>query len=146
MNKVAEDLGLVDGHGPGAVLALAATVPLRSANTPANAAGGEQDASLIHINGHPTPHTSQEVAHSKNDRPEAHFYGYMLEACEKLFEGELDQVTFEENMRFLFGTKVCQDFTFLLIQSAGIFDLSVCTSLFFLFSRGSAVALLNLMR
>ena len=39
-------------------------------------------------------------------RPENHFYGYLLNACEKLFEGELEQNTFEENMRFLFGTKV----------------------------------------
>lgn len=40
------------------------------------------------------------------DRPEAHFYGYLLDACEKLFEGEMDQAMFEENTRFLFGTKV----------------------------------------
>jgi paired amphipathic helix protein Sin3a len=39
-------------------------------------------------------------------RPESHFYAYLLDACEKVFEGEMDQSTFEENMRFLFGTKV----------------------------------------
>ena len=33
-------------------------------------------------------------------------YQYMLEACEKLFMNELDQATFEEHMRWFFGTKV----------------------------------------
>jgi len=32
-------------------------------------------------------------------------YQYLLEACEKLFMGELDQATFEEHMRWFFGTK-----------------------------------------
>jgi paired amphipathic helix protein Sin3a len=39
------------------------------------------------------------------DKEEA-LYQYMLEACEKLFMNELDQATFEENMRWFFGTKV----------------------------------------
>jgi paired amphipathic helix protein Sin3a len=33
-------------------------------------------------------------------------YQYLLEACEKLFMNELDQATFEEHMRWFFGTKV----------------------------------------
>lgn len=33
-------------------------------------------------------------------------YSYLLDACEKVFENELDQVTFEEHMRWFFGTKV----------------------------------------
>jgi paired amphipathic helix protein Sin3a len=33
-------------------------------------------------------------------------YQYLLEACEKLFMSELDQATFEEHMRWFFGTKV----------------------------------------
>jgi C-terminal domain of Sin3a protein len=37
---------------------------------------------------------------------EESLYQYMLEACEKLFMNELDQATFEENMRWFFGTKV----------------------------------------
>ncbi|KAL5533624.1 hypothetical protein ACEPAG_84 [Sanghuangporus baumii] len=45
-------------------------------------------------------------------RPEAHFYSYLLDALEKLFENDLDQATFEENMRFLFGTKAYIVFTF----------------------------------
>jgi paired amphipathic helix protein Sin3a len=33
-------------------------------------------------------------------------YMYMLDACEKVFDNELDQATFEEHMRWFFGTKV----------------------------------------
>lgn len=33
-------------------------------------------------------------------------YMYLLTACEKLFDSELDQGTFEEHMRWFFGTKV----------------------------------------
>ncbi|KAH8992416.1 hypothetical protein EDB92DRAFT_1857823 [Lactarius akahatsu] len=41
---------------------------------------------------------------STEDNEEA-LYQYMLEACEKLFMNELDQATFEEHMRWFFGTK-----------------------------------------
>ncbi len=44
---------------------------------------------------------------STEDNEEA-LYQYMLEACEKLFMNELDQATFEEHMRWFFGTKVCR--------------------------------------
>jgi paired amphipathic helix protein Sin3a len=33
-------------------------------------------------------------------------YMYLLDACEKVFDGELDQATYEEHMRWFFGTKV----------------------------------------
>lgn len=33
-------------------------------------------------------------------------YMYLLDACEKVFENELDQATFEEHMRWFFGTQV----------------------------------------
>lgn len=33
-------------------------------------------------------------------------YLYLLTACEKFFDHELDQGTFEEHMRWFFGTKV----------------------------------------
>jgi paired amphipathic helix protein Sin3a len=33
-------------------------------------------------------------------------YIYLLSACEKLFDNELDQSTFEEHMRWFFGAKV----------------------------------------
>lgn len=35
-------------------------------------------------------------------------YMYLLDACEKVFDGELDQSTFEEHMRWFFGNKVNQ--------------------------------------
>ncbi|KAF8625181.1 hypothetical protein AX15_005490 [Amanita polypyramis BW_CC] len=38
-------------------------------------------------------------------------YMYLLNACEKLFDNELDQATFEEHMRWFFGTKAYQLFT-----------------------------------
>jgi hypothetical protein len=119
VNPVAEQLGLVDAHGPGAVLALAASVVLPSYSTfplPSTAFTSEYthnaDGSNA-VNGASTNGTAWRVNGeadgtygASNSRPESHFYGYMLNACEKLFEGELDQATFEENMRFLFGTKV----------------------------------------
>src|ERR1700742_5227840 len=33
-------------------------------------------------------------------------YMYLLNACEKLFDSEMDQATFEEHMRWFFGNKV----------------------------------------
>ena len=36
----------------------------------------------------------------------SHFYDLMLESCEKLFDNELEQASFEEMMRFMFGVKV----------------------------------------
>ncbi|PFH52285.1 hypothetical protein AMATHDRAFT_74340 [Amanita thiersii Skay4041] len=38
-------------------------------------------------------------------------YMYLLNACEKLFDNELDQATFEEHMRWFFGNKAYQLFT-----------------------------------
>ncbi|KAH9950932.1 hypothetical protein B0H21DRAFT_720471 [Amylocystis lapponica] len=38
-------------------------------------------------------------------------YLYLLDACEKVFENELDQATFEEHMRWFFGTKAYLVFT-----------------------------------
>lgn len=74
------------------MLALAVSVPTH----PAACAGEVRIASA----------DQQDAESRTEDRPESHFYGYLLDACEKLFEGEFDQTTFEENMRFLFGTKV----------------------------------------
>ena len=33
-------------------------------------------------------------------------YQYLLDACDKMFDSELDQATFEEHMRWFFGNKV----------------------------------------
>ncbi|KAF5385000.1 hypothetical protein D9615_001214 [Tricholomella constricta] len=38
-------------------------------------------------------------------------YMYLLNACEKLFDGDMDQATFEEHMRWFFGNKAYQLFT-----------------------------------
>ncbi|KAF8665510.1 hypothetical protein AX16_000524 [Volvariella volvacea WC 439] len=38
-------------------------------------------------------------------------YMYLLNACEKLFDGDLDQPTFEEHMRWFFGNKAYHLFT-----------------------------------
>jgi paired amphipathic helix protein Sin3a len=34
-----------------------------------------------------------------------HFYGLMLESCERLFDNELEQTAFEDQMRHMFGVK-----------------------------------------
>ncbi|KAG6919038.1 hypothetical protein DXG01_009748 [Tephrocybe rancida] len=38
-------------------------------------------------------------------------YMYLLNACEKMFDGDMDQATFEEHMRWFFGNKAYQLFT-----------------------------------
>ncbi|KII93988.1 hypothetical protein PLICRDRAFT_99544 [Plicaturopsis crispa FD-325 SS-3] len=38
-------------------------------------------------------------------------YMYLLDACEKVFDNELDQATFEEHMRWFFGNKAFHVFT-----------------------------------
>jgi len=35
-----------------------------------------------------------------------HFYDLMLESCERLFDNEIEQHVFEEQMRYMFGVKV----------------------------------------
>jgi len=47
-----------------------------------------------------------ERAPQENGKPNV-VYMYLLNACEKLFDGDMDQATFEEHMRWFFGTKVC---------------------------------------
>jgi paired amphipathic helix protein Sin3a len=34
-----------------------------------------------------------------------HFYDLMLESCERLFDNEIEQYVFEEQMRYMFGVK-----------------------------------------
>ena len=36
-----------------------------------------------------------------------HFYTLMLESCEKLFDNELEQAVFEDQLRWMFGPQVC---------------------------------------
>lgn len=42
-------------------------------------------------------------------------YMYLLDACEKVFAGDLDQVSFEEHMRWFFGNKARMDEHFFII-------------------------------
>jgi paired amphipathic helix protein Sin3a len=35
-----------------------------------------------------------------------HFYDLMLESCERLFENDIEQQVFEDQMRYMFGVKV----------------------------------------
>ena len=37
----------------------------------------------------------------------AHYYELLLESCERLFDNELEQSAFEDQMRHMFGVKVC---------------------------------------
>ena len=41
-----------------------------------------------------------------------HYYELMLESCERLFDNELEQHAFEDQMRGMFGTKVCYSLAF----------------------------------
>jgi paired amphipathic helix protein Sin3a len=37
-----------------------------------------------------------------------HFYDFMLESCEKLFDNEIEVPLFEDQMRYMFGPRVRQ--------------------------------------
>jgi len=39
------------------------------------------------------------------------FYGHLLESCEKLFDNAIDQATFEDTVRYMFGMKAYNVFT-----------------------------------
>ncbi|KZT41566.1 hypothetical protein SISSUDRAFT_1042638 [Sistotremastrum suecicum HHB10207 ss-3] len=43
--------------------------------------------------------------------PAAYFYGHLLHCCEKLFDNEIDQTTFEDTLRYMFGTQAYQMYT-----------------------------------
>jgi paired amphipathic helix protein Sin3a len=43
--------------------------------------------------------------------PAEHFYGHLLESCEKLFDNVIDQSTFEDTARYMFGMKAYNVFT-----------------------------------
>ncbi|KAJ9096835.1 hypothetical protein QFC21_005106 [Naganishia friedmannii] len=43
--------------------------------------------------------------------PVVHFYGHLLDQCEKLFDNEVDATTFEETIRYMYGTKAYPTFT-----------------------------------
>lgn len=39
------------------------------------------------------------------------FYEYMLELCERFFDGEIDSSAFEENLRYMWGIRAFPAFT-----------------------------------
>ncbi|KAG9041544.1 Transcriptional regulatory protein sin3 [Tulasnella sp. UAMH 9824] len=43
--------------------------------------------------------------------PASQFYEHLLECCEQLFDAEMDQSTFEDHMRFMFGIRAYHLFT-----------------------------------
>ncbi|KAG8901860.1 Transcriptional regulatory protein sin3 [Tulasnella sp. 403] len=43
--------------------------------------------------------------------PASQFYEHTLECCEQLFDGEMDQATFEDHLRFMFGIRAYHLFT-----------------------------------
>jgi len=51
------------------------------------------------------------VAEDPSMNPAEHFYVYLLDLVEKVFDCELEQNTFEENIRFMFGTRAFVVFT-----------------------------------
>ena len=61
----------------------------------------------------PVDATVTELQRQSN--PAAHFYDYLLEMCEKLFDNEIDQQTFEDVVRYMFGTKVLSNFALLVL-------------------------------
>lgn len=74
-NPIAHELGLLEGLGPG-------TMNLFAPNAEADL---NPDGTSLN--------------------PVTRFYDHLLECCENLFVGDIDQNTFEENLRFMFGAK-----------------------------------------
>jgi paired amphipathic helix protein Sin3a len=99
-NPVATNLGLTDTAGPiGYFAELAAgTFPLDTRRRP------KRFAAALTL--HPSDHDK-----SPPPNPVEHFYLHLLDLVEKVFDGELEQATFEENMRFMFGTRAFVVFT-----------------------------------
>ncbi|KAI0673570.1 hypothetical protein C8Q78DRAFT_1067868 [Trametes maxima] len=82
-NPIAVELGLDEPNGPSVVLQQAIEAFGETHGAGAGAGGEEPNV----------------------------LYQYLLDACEKVFENELDQATFEEHMRWFFRTKAYNVFT-----------------------------------
>lgn len=63
-----------------------------------------------------------------------HFYGHLLDCCERLFDNQIDQATFEDTARYMFGMKAYNVFTVDKVVGAIIKQASFIAFLFFLFS------------
>ena len=103
-NPVALDLGLTDTAGPSGYFAdlASGTFPLNHSRLRRRPARGA--AALTLLLADPSPD-------SRAVNPAEHFYLHLLDLVEKVFDGELEQTTFEENMRFMFGTRAYVVFT-----------------------------------
>lgn len=55
-----------------------------------------------------------------------HFYELMLESCERLFDNEIEQHAFEDQMRFMFGLEAYKVFTIDKLVGAIIKQVSGC--------------------
>ena len=100
-NPVAVELGLQDGStGPAAVVGAVSTT------SGANAA---EDSGLFL---HPS-----------------RYYDTVLDLCEKLFDGDLDQATFEETVRYMYGIEGYHIFTIDKVVAAFVKAVSCCCSL-----------------
>lgn len=98
---MAYELGMLDGLGPGTMNLFA----------PTNEGETNPDGSAIDTT--------------------ARFYDHLLECCENFFAGDLDQSTFEENLRFMFGTKAYLMFTVDKVIAALIKQVSCSQSICF---------------
>jgi histone deacetylase complex regulatory component SIN3 len=70
-----------------------------------------EDTGLAKMVQVPKPTDDDPNTTDKERNPAKYYYQYMLDACEKLFDAEIDQNTFEEQLRFMFGTKAYLLFT-----------------------------------
>ncbi|OSX66922.1 hypothetical protein POSPLADRAFT_1077635, partial [Postia placenta MAD-698-R-SB12] len=71
------------------------------------------DVGLDEPNGPPTvlAQIIEAFGESRSGEEPNVLYLYLLDACEKLFDSEMDQATFEEHMRWFFSTKAYHLFT-----------------------------------
>lgn len=107
-NPVAVQLGLDEANGPSAVLAQA----MEALGGGGGGGGGGPSGSGTQTDARPPGGSNDDgtsataAASAILPAPTNVLYMYLLDACEKVFDGEMDQATFEEHMRWFFGTKV----------------------------------------
>lgn len=56
--------------------------------------------------GHSTTTSQAQNILAVENPSKTHYYDFLLETCEQLFDNEIDQHAFEEHMRAVFGIKV----------------------------------------
>lgn len=54
----------------------------------------------------PAPNGLAAQAVNANNPSKEHYYEFLLESCERLFDNEVEQHAFEEQMRAVFGIQV----------------------------------------